>query len=340
LDSCSATGQHWVGVVVVNWNGWQNTLKTYESLAASNYKNWTLLIVDNASSDESAAMIRQHLSDAVLIESKVNLGFAGGCNLGIARCMALNFDYIFLLNSDATVTADTLAELVSASSALNDNAALGSLVRYWPSGQLQFFGSERSKQSGRPCWYSESSNAELLSSAMIETDFIFGAALFVPIEVLEKVGTFDERFFLNYEETDWCYRAAIAGVPRYVVTHSVVYHQGSASLGELHAPLQTYFLTRNRLLLCDKHGSLRHRLRGYLEAVRSFALALRGDVSGTSSVRISPSTAALLLAIRDYIFRRFGDCPAEVRRLARKAAAIARTEPMEVPEPDGHPRWL
>jgi GT2 family glycosyltransferase len=310
-----------IGVVMVNWNGWSNTLKSYESLAACNHKNWTVFVVDNASTDGSALVIRKHLPDAALIESSTNLGFAGGCNLAISKIMELDLDYVFLLNNDGTVSADCLSRLVSASAALGDSAILGSVVRYWPSGELQYFGSRRSERSGRPHWYTEAADAALLNSELIKTDFVFGAALFAPTKLFRNIGLFDERFFLNFEEVDWCYRAAAEGIPRYVVTSSVIQHQGSASLGDKRAPLQTYFLSRNRLLFNDKHGSFDHQIRGYLEVARELVSRLWRSVGASSRCRAprDPSTWALMLAVRDYILRRFGDCPPKVRELARGA---------------------
>ncbi len=306
-----------IGIVFVNWNGWEDAVRSYKSLAASEYNNWRLIVVDNASSDRSVEMIRREIPEAMLIESGANLGFAGGCNVGIARALQMGMDYVFLLNCDATVLPDTLGKLVSASRQLNHKAILGSVVRYFPSGQIQYMGSRRSPQSGRPHWYTEAEDGERLQQELIEADFIFGAALFAPSDIFRQVGLFDERFFLNYEETDWCYRAADAGTASYVVTGSEVQHIGSASLGPRTAPLQTYFLARNRLLFYDKHGSLRFRVRAYLEVLRDLGGRLRRSATQSPPFgRLEPATRALLLSIRDYAFRRFGDCPARVRELA------------------------
>jgi GT2 family glycosyltransferase len=307
-----------IGVVVVNWNGWQNTLNAYKSLVACDCKSWKLIIVDNASTDDSRERLSD-LADTVLISSPVNLGFAGGCNLGIAKIRELGLDYIFLLNSDATVSKDALNNLVLASLRIGSKAALGSVVRYWPSGELQFFGSRKSPGSGRPDWYKEPADASVLNSELIKTDFIFGAALFAPVQIFDEIGIFDERFFLTFEETDWCYRAAAAGIANYVVSNSLVYHQNSASLGHKDAPLQTYFLYRNRLLFYDKHASVRQRIRGYLEVLWFLLHRLKRDLKLVLSAggSIDPSTKALALAMRDYMLRRFGDCPLAVRHLAQ-----------------------
>jgi GT2 family glycosyltransferase len=233
---------------------------------------------------------------------------------------------VFLLNNDATVTEDTLGSLYLASKALSDSAALGSVVRYRDSGALQFFGSRTSPVSGGPNWFSIPADASQLNAEIIETDFVIGAAFFVPMSVLDKVGNFDERFYLNYEEVDWCYRARRLGVPSFVVTRSVVFHEGSASLGDWHAPMQTYFHARNRLLFYDKHTSIWQRIRGFTQVIwRGFkevvwyaACRMNLKRSPNPTYELNPSTHALLLAIRDYMLRRFGDCPQVVRDLARK----------------------
>jgi GT2 family glycosyltransferase len=308
-----------IGVVSVNWNGWQNTLKAYDSLVASAYSNWKLVIVDNASTDDSIKQLSRGFANVILIESPINSGFAGGCNLGIAKIRELDLDYVFLLNSDATVSTDALTNLVSASIELSDRAALGSVVRYWPSGQVQFFGSQRSSVTGRPEWYNDPADALMLNSKLIKTDFIFGAALFAPTWMFNKIGVFDERFFLNFEETDWCYRATAAGIPLYVLSSALVYHLGSASLGAIDGPLQTYFVHRNRLLFYDKHASIRHRILGFVHVVRHLASRLKRDLKIFlhSGAPIHPSTWALALAVRDYVLRRFGDCPPVVREMAK-----------------------
>jgi GT2 family glycosyltransferase len=157
-----------------------------------------------------------------------------------------------------------------------------------------------------------------LDQALIETDFVFGGALFAPSRLFREIGLFDRRFFLNYEETDWCYRARKQGIAHYVVSTATVFHRGSTSLGAEDGPLQTYFLYRNRLLFQEKHASPLQRLRGALEILGQALKLLRHGISlsWSGGLALDGSGIALLLALRDYCLRRFGDCPPIVRRLA------------------------
>ncbi len=295
-----------IAVVVVNWNGWRDTLEALRSLRASAYPHWTFYIVDNASSDGSARELAAHAPEARLIRNVANQGFAGGCNTGIAAALADGTDAVFLLNNDALVQPDTLGSLASASQARPD-AVLGAVVRYKGSGELQFFGSRMDAGTGAPVWFREPADEGELGHMLIPTDFVFGAALFAPARVFERVGLFDERFFLTYEETDWCYRARAAGSACFVVRDAVVEHVGSASLGSAASPLQAYFLQRNRLLFWEKHVGPRRLLQGMRADLRWF----RAGAGGASG----PTRRALVIAWRDYLLRRFGDCPPAIRRL-------------------------
>lgn len=295
-----------IAVVIVNWNGWRDTVEALRSLRASAYPRWTLFIVDNASSDDSIRELEEHAPEARLIRNPDNQGFAGGCNTGIAAALADGAEAVFLLNNDALVRPATLGALVAASRA-HPGAVLGAVVLYKGSDQLQFFGSRTDASTGAPEWFRQPGDSAELQSELIPTDFVFGAALFAPACVFERVGLFDNRFFLTYEETDWCYRARVAGSDCLIVRDAVVEHVGSASLGAASSPLQAYFLQRNRLLFWERNVGARRLLRGMKADLRW----LRTGAGGASG----PTRRALVIAWRDYLLRRFGDCPPVIRRL-------------------------
>lgn len=300
-----------ITVIIVNWNGWQDTIAAYESLEKSEYQDWKLIVVDNASTDDSRARLAEMGPRAKLIANKKNAGFAGGCNIGIRDALAEGADFIFLLNSDATVKPDTLATLVHAHASVGE-AVFGCVVRYKETDEFQFFGSRTSLGTGAPDWFKLPADLAELQKPLIATDFIFGAALFAPSELFHRIGFLDERFFLTFEETDWCYRARALGILCLVVRDAVVEHVGSASMGSATSPLQAYFLQRNRLLFYEMHASRRILLRGLKVAILRISHGLWREMLGGS---INPTRRALIIAVRDYILRRFGDCPTTVRRL-------------------------
>ena len=300
-----------VGVVIVNWNGWRHTIAACRSLENSSYPSIKIIIVDNASADDSLARLRAAVSHAHIIANGVNAGFAGACNIGIRHAAELGCDYVFLLNNDALVENDTIGRLVHASAVKKNSALLGSAVTYLASGKYQFFGSRAGTAVREPELFVFEKDGALLSQDFIETDYILGAAFFIPVPLLNRIGTFDERFFLNYEETDLCYRAGELGISCFIVPGSIVRHHANATMGSYPAPMQAYFLTRNGLLFAEKHGppAQRHPLfllkRLYWDIRRAWKTARRKALP----------TQAILWAFWDYTRQRFGDCPAEIRRM-------------------------
>ena len=290
-----------IAVIVVNWNGWRHSRSAYLSLQASKETSWHLFIVDNASTDGSAQHLASLGENVTLIQSPRNEGFAGGCNIGIKSALSSGFEFIFLLNSDATVEYDTLSNLLEVEK-LYSNTVLGCVVRYSETGKVQFFGSSVSPISGTPVWHSEKYKSHILEQKIIESDFVFGAALFAKSKMFENYGLFDERFFLNFEETDWCYRVRKSGGQCLIVRDAIVRHVGGASLGSTGSPLHSYFLERNRMLFIEKHGSIGQRIKSF----RNYFRLLRNAPS-------SATRKALIAGLRDYIIRDFGDSPANLR---------------------------
>lgn len=302
-----------VGIVIVNWNGWQFTIAACRSLAQSAHQDFRIIIVDNASADDSVAQMRAALPGADIVANAANAGFAGGCNIGIRRALELGCDYVFLLNNDAEVESQTISRLIAASKAHGDHAVLGSALVFADSGKYQFIGSRRGAVLDQSEYFSADADAHLLQQDAIETDFIMGAALFLPARVLEKTGLFDERFFLNYEETDLCHRARTLGIASFVIPSSVVRHHAHATLGPYRAPMQLYFLTRNALLFTQKHGSAGDRRETLKSRLAAFYWNVRR--SWEAGVFLDPPTRGMLRGFWDYYRKNFGDCPPSIRQL-------------------------
>ena len=308
-----------VAVILINWNGWKDTITAIKSIEACVFKSWKIFVVDNASSDDSVSRLRDLGPNCILLESKENLGFAGGCNLAARVAEEHGIPYLFFLNNDAKVEPETLSHLVRTSRTLNNDAVLGAVVRYFPSGEIQFLGSSRSSLYGTPDWYPGLETELCRHGDLIETDFVFGAAMFVPTSLWKTLGSFDEKYFLNFEETDWCYRASDSGHRCLIVKSAIVHHEANLSIGGFESPIQIYFMQRNRLLFCERHGTPRQIWRAYRNAfnhlIDRFSQARRATDTQRSIKNLQ--FLATLLAVKDYALRRFGDCPGIVRKLAR-----------------------
>ncbi len=309
-----------VGVIVVNWNRADDTICAYNSLKSSNFQKWHLYVIDNASEDNSSEILSDNLIDkATLILNDVNSGFSGGCNIGVGRAILDGSTHIFLLNNDAVVLSSTIERLINESMHLNNNAILGCAVKFYGTEKFQFFGSRTREDVGQPSWFDEN-DSEKLSGRLIETDFILGAALFAPTQIWHEVGQFDERFYLNYEETDWCYRARKFGFQCYVVSDAVALHRVGANIGPIGGPMQNYFSYRNELLFASNHATLNQKKNIFIRTAKNLLKSLMRDILNFG--RLKPATIAHAIALYDFGRKKFGDCPAIIRKFARAHPSI------------------
>lgn len=210
-----------VTCIVLNWNGWQDTLECLDALKQSTYPNLTVVVVDNGSSDDSVARIRAAHPDILLIESGSNLGFAGGNNIGIRYALAHDADYVWLLNNDTKPAPDALSALIA--KALTD-------MRFGAVASICYFADAPSTvqvwAGARPnLWTGYNRN-----STVPHGDDWFrslnGTSIVVARPAIEDVGLLDEGFFLYWEDTEFCLRLRkkgwrIAAAPESRVLHKV-----------------------------------------------------------------------------------------------------------------------
>jgi GT2 family glycosyltransferase len=225
-----------VSIVVLNYNGWRDTAACLSSLERLSYDNKEVVVVDNGSSDDSVLHIRRDFSSVKLIEAGANLGFAGGCNLGIRYALSRGAQFVWLLNNDTEVAAGALSALVDR--AKNDEriGAVGSAIYFmdrpdrmqaWGGGSINFrLG--RSRHFLRP-----------VGDDQIE--FITGASMLISRAAIESIGFLDEGFFMYWEDADFCFRLRHANWRLAVADQSKVWHRASSSVGAGSARMDLYF---------------------------------------------------------------------------------------------------
>ncbi|MEM2293767.1 MAG: glycosyltransferase family 2 protein [Candidatus Bathyarchaeia archaeon] len=237
-----------VGIIVLNWNGWQDTIECVESLQRLTYPNYQIIVVDNGSTDESVARIREAFPDLTLIEIKENLGYAGGNNLGIEYALDQGAEYVLILNNDVTVEPDTLTVMIEVAKEANAHI-VGALVKDSTGRKVLF------ARSAFPNMLLFSEHQQrALSQKWWLSDRVDGSAVLLCRDLLlerkQCCGYFlDESLFLYCEEIElalWCRKNS----KRTVITgEAIVYHKLSKSTGGKGKPIQFYYLTRNRLLV-------------------------------------------------------------------------------------------
>jgi GT2 family glycosyltransferase len=239
-----------VAILTVNYNGGGQIADFLESLASVTYPNWRLVVVDNASSDDSPEEVARLLPAAVVIRNEENLGITGGHNTGIRHCLEQGFDYVLFLNNDTVVEPDFLDRLVQAADGKTMVAPKTYLHSRRPLlddtvGDFDWWrGVWRGWLYGKP----EPPGFDQRRPNMASL-----CCLLVPAGVFRDAGLMDERFFMYYDDFDFVRRARVAGYGLRLKADAVVHHRKAASSGGVDSPFKLYYATRNRLYLMRKH---------------------------------------------------------------------------------------
>lgn len=327
-----------VSVVILNWNGRDDTLACLASVAGIHHADFQTIVVDNGSADGSVAAIRAAFPRVEIIETGRNLGFAGGNNVGIRRALDRGADHVLLLNNDTEVDPGLLEAFADAARRFPAAGVFSAKIYFHADPRrIWYAGASWNPATARFDQIGEGLTDDCVGvTSPCETAYACGCAFYVSSARLREIGLLDEDFFLYFEETDWCSRAKAAGYPSMLVPDAKVWHKVSVSFGGEGSPLALYFITRNRQLWARRHGSWRQRLavqRSILRALwQRFVVPIRFDpATAHSALRVwwwdtaeafrDASNLAFLLGVRDYWLRRFGDCPDTVRVLARQWSA-------------------
>jgi GT2 family glycosyltransferase len=264
-----------IAVTILNWNGFDDTLECIESLEKSTFDDFKIFVIDNGSTDDSLAKLKELGDRIYLIENPTNAGFAGGANKIVKTAVRAGAEYIFLLNNDTTVDSECLGKLLEAHNKLgNEELVLAPRMYYydspqeiWHDGHIwELLKGQMNPIQNYPNWKKEGFN---------KVDHIIGAGLFFSAEIYNEYGLFDARFFLNYEETDWEFRLRRQGVKLYTISNAKIWHKISKSF--THSVHSTFYCERNRLLFIEKNfkGVKKAKLILYSEFPRQFAIVLR-----------------------------------------------------------------
>lgn len=334
-----------VMLVVLNWNGRDDTLRCLSSIKNLTYSNYSVVVVDNGSSDNSVSAIGDSFPDLRIIETGKNLGYAGGNNVGIKHALNNGADYILVLNNDTVVESSLLDSLVTASEVLPKPAIIGSAIYYLNDPDVLWYRGGRWDSSKRKLIHEGYGHPlDNKSPTIREVDYVTGCALFAHRSIFEALGGFDESYFLTYEETDFCYRARSIGYRSFVTTRAKLWHSVSASFGGSESPLIRYFMTRNSLLWAKNHldrNSLRLLRRRILSeltpklfpsftysvkdhrSIKGFWWSLHSWWKEARRAWQDPYTIATGIGLIHHWLRRYGDCPRYVRRLLTAKSTTA-----------------
>jgi len=213
-----------VSIIILNWNGEKLLQECLDSVYKNNLQNTEIILVDNASTDNSIGLVKQNFPEIKIIRNKKNYGYAKGNNIGIKNARG---KYIVILNNDVIVEEDWLEKLVNAADTNDSTGIFGSRQMFYHNrdkvdsigGFLKKDGPHNINNSTP--WTNPDKNREVFSVA--------GAAMLLKRKMLQEVGLFDPMYFLYYEDFDLCWRARLLGWKCYYVSSAVIYHHRGAS---------------------------------------------------------------------------------------------------------------
>ena len=258
-----------IAIVVLNYNGKENTLACINSIKKLNKSNYKvkLIVVDNASNDGSREALSK-IKDITLVKNDKNLGYSGGNNIGIKHALSLGSEYILILNNDTIVEKSLIINLIN-------SAKKGDIVSpkiYFAKG-FEFHKNRYKKEDlGKVIWYAggkidwqnvigihigvdEVDHGQF--SKRLEINLATGACILIRRQVFEKIGFFDEKYFLYLEDMDFCVRAKRAGSKIIFEPKAILWHKNASSGGGSGSGLQDYYISRNRLLFATKYAKAR-----------------------------------------------------------------------------------
>lgn len=215
------TQAHLVSVVILNWNGKKHLLKCLASLKKITYKPVEVIVVDNASSDESVSAVKKNFPRVKIVVNKVNRGYSGGNNDGIS---ASRGEFVFILNNDTEVEKDFLEPLVEVMKDTTVGCVQPKLVYGDKRTMLNAVGSYFTSTGFLYHYgYRKNTNTSQYNHRMTIYS-AKGAAMMLRKSALSQVGLFDEDFFIYFEETDLCHRLWLSGYKVVYEPTSLVYH--------------------------------------------------------------------------------------------------------------------
>ena len=242
-------------IVLLNWQKPQETAACLTALAALDYPNYRIVVVNNGDAASLLPVLEPWLGRIDLLHNASNLGYTGGCNVGIRHAMAAGADYVWLFNVDAIPERECLTKLIAVVVA---DACIGMatpVIRYRDKPELVESGAGRFNTATCSWTWFETNFAADMARTDPRHIMLDGTALLISAALVRQIGLFDEDLFAYHETIDYSMRAQAAGFRLVLVAEASVYHRPAPS--DQWPPYVAYYVTRNETLMWRKHVSRR-----------------------------------------------------------------------------------
>jgi len=274
-----------VVISIINFNGQKNTDECLDSLELLKLPEIQLsvVIIDNASSEKYENKKTYKNFNFHLIQNGQNIGFGRGHNLGISYANSLKADFIIFLNNDTTVDPRLVEQLLNTFKNNKKIGIVGPKI-YFSKGSEYHKERYKKEDLGKVIWYAgglmdwknvigkhrgvdEVDNG--VYNSIEQTDFVSGCCMIISLDVFKKIGGFDDKYFLYYEDSDLNQKIKKAGYEIIYNPHAVVWHKNAGSTGS-GSELQDYYISRNRLLFGVNYAPLRSKAALVKESIEIY----------------------------------------------------------------------
>lgn len=244
-----------IGIVTVTYNSGPVLSDFLDSLAQQSYRNFVLIVVDNASTDNTLELLRaSNFPDLVLIANPKNIGVAAGNNQGIRAALATHCEHVLLINNDVVFGPDLLLYLLSGLTQQSCDMTTPliyfheSPTRIWAAaGEFQPLIGYRVYHQGE----NETDNGQYDRKRVVR--YAPTCCVLLRGEVFKQVGLMDERYFVYSDDVDFMYRASLAGLSMFLIPEAKLWHKVNRLTGGEHSDFSLFYGTRGRTLFLCKH---------------------------------------------------------------------------------------
>jgi len=293
-----------LAIILVNWNGTEDTINCIESLYKSTFKDYIIIVVDNGSDEPQIQKLIDCDFDITIIQTGENLGYTGGNNVGIDYALNKNSKYVLLLNNDTYIATDALENMVISADSDKTIGVLSPKIFFHPSRHLIWSAGatfNNTNLTGNLSGYKKEDKE--IYNQRGDVDYVSGCAMLIRTQVIKEVGKLCDDYFATCEDIDFCFKVKKQGHRIFYEPAATVWHIESSSSGGSDAPQYAYYQTRNNFLFHNRWAQslvqlfVSHLYYSVFIVKRSFLFMINGNFRGV---------LAILLGVKDVVVGNFG----------------------------------
>lgn len=282
-----------ISIILVNYNGANDTIKCIKSLSKIEYDNYKIIIVDNCSTDNSVEIIRNSLYEkCILIESKYNRGFSSGNNIGINEAIKLGTDYILLLNNDTEVEPDFINKMIETYEQTENVGIVTCKMKYFDNKEYIWFGGGYFNEKNLRINHEKFRLKDNFNDKIREITFATGCCMLMSTKIIKEVGLLSEDYFMYFEDADYCIRVMEKKYKIIYNPEATIYHKVGAASGGEESELYLKWMTRNQLIFNNKFkykisnlGYMKVTLNVYIKSIlKSIIYLIKGKIKKSIAI--------------------------------------------------------